>query len=111
MPTEKPTLSESDDLIIRQSFAAACGITALHLVLENMEDVERRHIKDNIIAQWKGAWTEAFQGQMNEYTSILNKVTNAHKLSAPEDFQVAFNNSLNEAEKMGRVSLGMEEVK
>lgn len=106
-----PILSESDNFIIRQSFAAACGITALHLVLENMEHAERQHIKDSIITRWRGAWQDAFQGQMNEYTSMLNKVTNAHKLSAPEDFQVAFNNSLNEAEKMGRVSLGMEGAK
>ncbi len=104
-----PTLSESDKLVIRQSFAAACGITALHLVLENMEPAEQQHIKEGIIAQWRGAWTESFQGRMNEYNLTLGKVSNAHKLVAPEDFQIAFNQALNETEKMGRVSLRMEE--
>lgn len=106
-----PTLSEFDKLAIQQSFTAACGVTALHLVLESMEEDDRKAIKETILRQWRGAWTEAFRGQMNQYTALLGKFSNSSKLAAPEDMQVAFNQALNEAEKMGRISLGMEGAK
>lgn len=102
-------LSDIDHLAIRHSFGAACGITALHLVLERFSPETQLSIKRGVIDNWKGMWRETFQRQVAEYTNTLNQVSNSHHLDQPEDYQQAFNVALAEAEKSARVTLRMED--
>lgn len=102
-------LSDIDHLAIRHSFGAACGITALHLVLERFSPEAARDIKEGVLANWRGMWHETFQRQVAEYTQTLGKITNSHHLEQPEDYQQAFNAALAQAEKSARVTLRMEE--
>ncbi len=105
MPSE---LSEIDHLAIRQSFGAACGVSALHLMLADRSEEERFSIKNQVISTWRAAWQEAFQQEMKSYMSALSTLSNAHKLDQPEDYQQAFNDALADAEKSARIALRME---
>lgn len=103
-----PVLTEFDQLTIQQSFAAACGLTALHFVLEAYPDEKRRQIKEDIVKQWRGSWKESFQSYMDRYMAVMRSTTNSHQLDQPEDFQQAFNAALAEAERVGRISLRLD---
>ena len=104
-----PVLAEFDQVTIQNSLGVAAGITALHLVLEQLSPEARRMVKETILTQWKGAWNEAFQSWMNRYIATLNQTTNSDKLDQPEDFQQAFSATMAEAEKSARISLRLNE--
>ena len=89
------------------SFGAACGLTALHLVLEKMDKVEQDHIKENLVSVWKKTWQSSFQETMKTYVGDLGKVRNVGKLPQPEEYQLLFNQALAAAERSARVSLQM----
>jgi hypothetical protein len=106
-----PVLAQADQVAIGNSLAMACGVNALRLILNSMEPEDSKRLVNNLMGTWRNAWKEAFQGTINEYSLILNQVSDTSKMMAPEDLQVAFNHCIAETEKVGRDSLRTEEEK
>lgn len=103
-----PSLTTFDQLTIQQSFAAACGMTALHLVLEAFTPEQQLKLKEGIVAQWRASWQETFQRRMAQLMEAMSKTTNNQRLDQPEDYQQAFNAAMAEAEQVARISLRLD---
>lgn len=95
-------------LILSQSFGSCCGLTALLLVLSEMEDqTEATRIKETMLKAWKNMWIGTFQGSMAQYNVELSETDDEDEMPQPEEYQLGFNLAMAAVEKSARESLGL----
>ncbi len=107
------TMSSPEDplqKVLLESFSAICGISALHFVLDSMDDEEREGAKEMVIQRWKSVWREGSREEIAAYNEVLGQFKNSHLAMQPEEIQVEFNRGLAYAEKIARAALDMEDA-